>query len=135
MKSFCKLLAASVAVCFATVAAFAADASGTWKWTQQGRQGGQGFEVTLKLDVKDGTLSGTMLGGTFGQNTIPDTAIGDASIKGDTVSFTVTRMFGETKRVSKYEGKVEGDTIKGTQERQTRDGTMAKSDWVATRAK
>lgn len=134
MKSFCKLLAAFVAVCFATVAAFAADASGTWKWTQQGR-GGQSFESTLKLEVKDGALTGTLLGGTFGQNTIPDTAISDAAIKGDTISFSVTRTFGENKRTTKYEGKLEGDTIKGTVERQGRDGNTIKSDWTATRAK
>lgn len=134
MKSFCKLLAASVAVCFATVAAFAADASGTWKWTQQGR-GGQSFESTVKLAVKDGVLSGTMMGGTFGQFTVPDIAISDASIKGDTVAFSVTREFNGNKRTTKYEGKVEGDTIKGTVERQGREGNVQKSDWAATRAK
>lgn len=134
MKSFCKLLAAFVAVCFATLAAFAADATGTWKWSQQGR-GGRSFESTLKLEVKDGALTGTLVGGTFGQNTIPDVAIGDASIKDDMVNFTVTREFNGNKRVTKYEGKLEGDTIKGTIERQGRDGNTIKSDWNATRAK
>jgi hypothetical protein len=135
MKSFCKLLAASVAVCFATVAAFAADASGTWKWTQQGRQGGQGFEMTLKLEVKDGALSGSTAPAAGPQGEIPSVAISDASVKGDTVAFSITREFNGNKRTSKYEGKVEGDTIKGTVERQTRDGTTQKSEWVATRAK
>jgi hypothetical protein len=135
MKSFCKLLAASVAVCFATVAAIAADASGTWKWTQPGRQGGQGFEMTLKLEVKDGALSGSTAPSQGPQGEIPAVAIGDASIKGDTVAFSITREFNGNKRTSKYEGKVEGDTIKGTVERQTRDGTTQKSEWVATRAK
>jgi hypothetical protein len=135
MKSFCKLLATSVAVCFATVAAFAADASGTWKWTQPGRGGGQSFEVTLKLEVKDGALSGTMLGVDTPNGKIPDVAIADGSIKGDTISFSITREFNGNKRTSKYEGKLEGDTIKGTVERPGRDGAVQKSDWTATRAK
>ena len=49
MKSVTKYLAAFVAVCFTAVAAFAADASGTWKYSQQGRQGGQAIERTLVL--------------------------------------------------------------------------------------
>jgi hypothetical protein len=49
MKTFCKLLAVSAAVCFAAVAAIAADPTGTWKWTQQGRPGGQSFEATVKI--------------------------------------------------------------------------------------
>jgi hypothetical protein len=135
MKSLCKLLAATIAVGFATVAAFAADPSGTWKWTQQGRQGGQGFEMTLKLEVKDGALSGSTGAIQGPQGEIPGVAISDASIKGDTVAFSITREFNGNKRTSKYEGKIEGDTIKGTIERQTRDGTTQKSDWTATRAK
>lgn len=135
MKSTSKLLAAIAAACFVSVAAFAADASGTWKWTQPGRQGGAGFEVTLKLEAKDGTLSGTLLGMQGPQGAIPDVAIGDASLKGDVVAFSVTREFNGNKRTSKYEGRLEGDTIKGTVERQGRDGNTMKSDWVATRAK
>lgn len=135
MKSTSKLLAAIAAACFVSVAAFAADASGTWKWTQPGRQGGAGFEVTLKLEAKDGTLSGTLLGMQGPQGAIPDVAIGDASLKGDVVAFSVTREFNGNKRTSNYEGRLEGDTIKGTVERQGRDGNTMKSDWVATRAK
>ena len=138
MKSSLKLIVAFCAACLVSVAAFAADASpsGTWKWTAQGRGGGPGFEATLKLDLKEGALSGTMMGGTFGQNTIPDIAISDASFKDGSVSFSVTRTGQDgTKRTTKYEGKLEGDTIKGSIERQNRDGQMVKADWVATRAK
>jgi hypothetical protein len=130
-----KLLTATVAACFVSVAAFAADASGTWKWTQPGRQGGPGFEVTLKLEAKDGALTGTLLGMQGPQGAIPDVAIGDASIKGDVVAFSVTREWNGNKRTSKYEGKLEGDTIKGSVERQGRDGNTMKTEWIATRAK
>ncbi len=135
MKSYSKLIAAALTVCFITGAAFAADLSGTWKWTQQGRQGGQAFEVTLKLEVKEGALSGTIPAMQGPQGEIPAVAISDASIKGDVVSFSVTREFNGNKRTSKYEGKLDGDTIKGTVERQGREGNTMKSDWTATRAK
>ncbi|MBI5690136.1 MAG: hypothetical protein HZC55_08545 [Verrucomicrobia bacterium] len=117
-----------------TAATFAADPTGTWKWSTPGRDG-QAFESTLKLELKDGKLSGTMVGIQRDQFQIPDTPIGDASFKGDVVAFTVTREFNGNKFTSKYEGKLEGDTIKGTSERPGRDGGTTKRDWVAKRAK
>lgn len=137
MKSSLKLLAALCAACFITVAAFAAEMSptGTWKWTAQGRGGGPGFEMTLKLDLKDGALTGTMVGMQGPQGAIPDVAIGDASFKDGTVKFSITREWNGNKRTTKYEGKLEGDTLKGFTERTNRDGAMQKTDWVATRGK
>ncbi len=134
MKSS-KLIAAICAACFVTVAAFAADLSGSWKWTQPGRNGNPGFEQTLKLEVKDGVVSGTVLGMQGPQGQIPDVAIADASFKDGTVSFSVTREFNGNKRTSKYTGKLDGDTIKGEVERPGRDGNVMKSEWTATRAK
>lgn len=135
MKSCLKLIAAFLAASFVTVAAFAADVSptGTWKWTQQGRNGA--IEMTLKLDLKDGALTGTMVGGQGPQGQMPDVAIGDASFKDGTVAFSVTREFNGNKRTSKYTGKLDGDSIKGSSERPGRDGAVQKSEWNATRAK
>jgi hypothetical protein len=137
MKSSLKLLAALGTACLLTVAAFAADVSptGTWKWTAPGRNGGPGFDVTLKLDLKDGALTGTMVGMQGPQGAIPDVAIGDASFKDGVVAFSVTREFNGNKRTTKYEGKLDGDTIKGSSERTNREGALQKTDWVATRAK
>jgi hypothetical protein len=135
MKSARKFLAAFVAVCFTAVAAFAADASGTWKYTQAGRQGGQGIERTLVLAMKDGKLTGTLKGASMGQFEIPDTAIADGSVNGDTISFTVTTEFNGNKRTSKYTGKLEGDKITGSIEAPGRDGATQKRDWTATRSK
>jgi hypothetical protein len=137
MKSPLKFVAALLAALCLTVAAFAADASpaGTWKWTVQGRQGGQGFEQTLKLDYKDGKLTGTVLGATRGDFTIPDTAISDGSFKDGVIKFTVAREFQERKFVSKYEGKLEGDTITGKSETPGRDGQATSREWVAKRQK
>lgn len=136
MKSL-KFFAALMAALFVTVAAFAADASpaGTWKWTVQGRQGGQGFEQTLKLDYKDGKLTGTVLGAQRGNFNIPDTDISDASFKDGVVKFSVSREFNGNKFTSKYEGKLEGDTITGKSETPGRDGQSTSREWVAKRQK
>jgi hypothetical protein len=138
MKSPLKFLAAFFAAFCVTLAAFAAEASpaGTWKWTVQGRQGGQGFEQTLKLDYKDGKLTGTVLGTNAGQFQIPDTEISDASFKDGVIKFSVTREFNGNKFTSKYEGKLEGDTIKGTSERPGMNGgEPTKREWNAKRQK
>lgn len=137
MKSSRRFLAALVAVCFTAVAAFAADANptGTWKWTQQGRGGGQGIERTLKLELKDGKLTGTLMGTQGGQFQIPDTAIADGSFKDGTISFTVTVEFNGNKRTTKYTGKLSGDSIKGESEAPGRDGGTQKREWNPTRAK
>ena len=138
MKFPFKSLAALFAALCVTVAAFAADASpaGTWKWTVQGRQGGQGFEQTLKLDYQDGKVSGTLLGMQGGQFSVPDTAISDASYKDGALKFKVTREFNGNTFVTKYEGKVEGDAITGSYERPGRNGgDPVKNEWNAKRQK
>ncbi len=134
MKSLRNLLAGAAALLL-TLAAFAGDPTGTWKWTQPGRQGGPGFEQSLKLELKAGELTGTLLGAQTPMGQIPDAAISDASFKDDAVAFSVTREFNGNKVTVKYTGKLEGDTIKGSTERPGRDGNVTKRDWAATRAK
>ena len=129
-----RLLLAVLACAALSVAAHAADPSGTWKWSTPGRDG-QTYESTLRLEYKDGKLTGTMLGIQRDQFQIPDTPIGDASFKNDVVAFAVTREFNGNKFTTKYEGKLNGDTIKGTSERPGRDGGSTKRDWLAQRAK
>ena len=118
-----------------SAAVFAADASGTWKWTQQGRGGGgTPRESTLSLVQKDGKLTGKVSspGRDGATNT---TEIANASIKDDVVAFTVERQFGDNKFVSKYSGKLAGDTITGEIESPGRDGQTMKREWVAKRSK
>src|SRR5262245_31365681 len=138
MKFHRTLITSLIAACVLTGAAFAAEASpaGTWKWTVQGRQGGQGFEQMLTLDFKDGTLSGVMKGRQAAQFTVPDTAISDAAFKTGEIKFSVSREFQGQKFTTKYEGKLEGDTIKGTFERPGfNGGAPSKGEWDAKRAK
>ena len=119
-----------------TASAFAADATpaGTWKWTQPGRGGNPGIERTLQLDYKDGKLTGTLKGATMGQFEIPDAPVADGSFKDGVVSFTITNEFNGNTRTTKYEGKLDGDAIKGSSEAPGRDGEMMKRDWNPTRA-
>src|SRR5699024_1861173 len=66
MKSLRRTIAVFAATCLMTAAAFAADPSGNWKWTQQGRGGGGGGgggtprEASLTLAAKDGKLTGKL---------------------------------------------------------------------------
>jgi hypothetical protein len=133
-----KLIGSFIAACVLTAAAFAAEASptGLWKWTVQGRQGGQGFEQSLKLELKDGILTGLMLGRQAGNFSVPDSRISDASFKDGQIAFSIKREFNGQSFVIKYEGKLDGDTIQGTFER----GALGKagpttSEWNAKRQK
>jgi len=118
---------------------FAADPSGTWKWTMQGRGGGGGGggtprESTLVLAMKDGQLTGKLT--TPGRGGDPMTSeISNASIKGDVISFTVEREFNGNKYVTKYNGKLAGAAITGEAESPGRDGQTMKREWNAKRAK
>ena len=137
MKLYPKFLVAFVAACVMSVAAFAADASpaGTWKFTQAGRGGDPGTERSFTLELKEGKLTGKMAAATIGgQFEIPEAAVSDGSFKDGVVTFSVTNEFNGNKRTSKYSGKLEGDKITGSLERETQNGPQ-KSDWVATRAK
>jgi hypothetical protein len=122
-----------------TAAVYAADASGTWKWTQQGRGGGGGDkgtprESTLTLTQKDGKLTGKVSSpGRDGATST--TEITNGTVKGDVVAFNVEREFGGNKFVIKYSGKLAGDTITGESESPGRDGQPTKREWVAKRSK
>jgi hypothetical protein len=104
-----------------------ADPTGTWTWTTPGRNGGQGRQTTLKLKMDGGKLTGTVSGG---QN---ETAIADAKITGDEISFKVTRERGGNSFTQKFAGKISGDTIKGKIEFQGRDNQSQSRDWEAKR--
>ena len=101
------------------------DLNGSWK-TSFTNQNGQVRESTFKLKVEGDKVTGTV----SGRNN--DTAIEEGKIKGDEVSFQVTREINGNKVVTKYNGKVSGDTITGKSESQ-RDGQPQSRDWVAKR--
>jgi hypothetical protein len=101
------------------------DLTGTWK-SSYTNQDGQVRESTFKLKAEGEKVTGTI----SGRNN--DTAIEEGKIKGEEVSFQVTREFNGNKMVIKYTGKVSGDTITGKSDSQ-RDGQPTSRDWVAKR--
>jgi hypothetical protein len=107
-------------------AALAADPAGTWKWSASSPNGE--IATTLKLQSKDGKLEGAY------SNQYGDTAISNASLQDDVITFEVVRDLGGKKYVVKYQGKIEGDTIKGTIQAPGHDGGEGvKLDWNAKR--
>ena len=127
LKSFLPLT-----ICLALLISLAARAedkkpeiTGTWK-SSFTNQNGQVRESVFKLKAEGEKLTGTVSGR---QN---DTAIEQGKIKGEEISFQVTREFNGNKMVIKYTGKVGGDTIKGKSESE-RDGQPQKRDWEAKR--
>lgn len=138
MNTYRKFFAATFAALVTAAAVIAAEVSpaGTWTWTQPGRGDRPGVDLSLVLEVKDGQLAGTMKGFQMGQFEVPDTPISDASFKDGVVKFSVTREGRNgNKMTSKYEAKLEGDTLKGSVERPNfRDGSVRKDEWTAKRA-
>jgi hypothetical protein len=108
-----------------------ADPTGTWSWTRPGRNGGADVKMTLKLKTEGDKVTGKLTSpGRQGQTTEVD--IKDGKIKGDEVSFTVTREFNGNTMTQKYNGKVTADSIKGKIEFE-RNGETQSRDWEAKR--
>lgn len=108
-----------------------ADVSGTWTWTTPGRNGGEGRKMSLKLKAEGEKLTGKIAAPNR-QGETTETEISDGKVKGDEVSFSVTREFNGNKMTSKYNGKLSGDSIKGKTEFE-RNGEAQSRDWEAKR--
>ncbi len=109
-----------------------ADPTGTWTWMRQGRQSGAEVKMTLKLKAEGDKLTGKLTSpGRQGGDPV-EIEVKDGKIKGDEISFTVTREVGGNTFKSKYNGKVTADTIKGKMEFE-RNGEAQSRDWEAKR--
>jgi hypothetical protein len=122
---FAALLAGFVLV---PTARAADDATGTWKWSVPGRNGGAARDVTLKLKQDGEKLTGTL---NFGGNR--DVEITDGKIKDGELSFKVVQKRQNNEITTNYTGKLSGDTIKGKSEREGGNGQAR--DWEAKRSK
>lgn len=122
-----RIFSSFVAAAAFAAAAFAGDPTGTWNWTTHSPAGD--LETTLKLENKEGQLSGNY------SNQFGDAKIAHGAIKDDVVTFEVVRNLGGSDYVVKYQGKLEGDTINGTIEAPNPDGgEPRKLEWHAKRA-
>jgi hypothetical protein len=86
------------------------DATGTWKWSQEGF--GQQQDFVLKLKQDGDKVTGTLAGG-FDQSEV---AIQDGKIKDGEVTFKISRDFGGRPITTIYTGKLSGDSFKGKSE-------------------
>jgi hypothetical protein len=111
----------------ATAAPAKGDPSGTWTWTFSAPNG-QSFEQTATLKVAGDKLSGTVAGRRG------ETPITEGTFKDGKITFAVVRERDGRKMTSKFEGKVEGDAIKGTTTMNRGDGERS-LPWEAKRAK
>jgi hypothetical protein len=124
IRIICSLFA--VAAVAAAFAAGPVDPTGTWKWNTKSSNGE--IPTTLILELKNGKIGGAY------SNQFGDTAISNASLQDNVIRFDVVRDVGGKKYAVKYQGKIEGDTIKGTIEAPGHDGGEAlKLDWNAKR--
>jgi hypothetical protein len=85
----------------------AADIAGTWKGTLDTPNGPVEGVITLKTD-------GDKLTGTAAMGPIPETAISEAKLDGDNVSFVVAASLNGNDLRLVYKGKVSADEIKFT---------------------
>ena len=105
--------------------------AGTWIWVVPARNDGPDRTNTLTLKLEGDKLTGTLSMLRRNGDKI-DTAIQDAKVTGEDISFTVVREFNGNTMTSKYSGKLSADTIKGKIDFE-RDGETQTRDWKATR--
>jgi hypothetical protein len=114
----------------AVTSAQAADATGNWTWSRPGRNGGEAQKMTLTLKADGEKLTGSLTSpGRQGGDPVK-TEISEGKVKGDEVSFAVTREWNGNKMTTKYSGKVSGDTLNGKTESE-RNGEKQSRDWEA----
>ena len=107
------------------------DANGAWIWTVPAHDGGPDRKITLKLEVQAGKLTGQLIAPARGDQTI-ETEIKDGKLKGDEVTFTVSREIRGTTLVTKFIGKIAGYAINGTIETES-SGPAQSRKWQAKR--
>jgi hypothetical protein len=100
--------------------------TGTWKWKFEG-QNGQTIELSAKLKLEDGKLTGNVI-----SSDGTEVPIRNAKLQQDEISFTRVRERDGQTITSRYSGKLVGDTIKGKMEIE-REGQTRSQEWMAKR--
>jgi hypothetical protein len=108
-----------------SVAAVAADISGTWKGTSEGPNGA--MERTFVFKVEGAKLTGETTSSMMGKSTIEN-----GKIDGDNITFTITAKFQDQEMKLNYKGKVSGNEIKFTVESPMGGGQAM--EWTLKRA-
>ena len=126
------LLVAAVVVSLSNLASAddkKANVAGTWEWTTMRQDQEQKHSIKLKQE-------GDKVTGVYVPPRGDEVELKDVKLDGNKISFAITRTVQNNERTIKYNGTVEGDTIKGKSEMPGRDGGEARSrDWEAKKAK
>src|ERR1044071_6101294 len=127
-----KLLFVTTLLLVVAIGAFAADLTGKWTYSMQGRDGTP-RDVTITLK-QDGTkLTGQVPGmGRGGQGGTP-MEITNGKVEGDKFSFETKMEFNGNTRVTKYEGTSTGSELKMKVTRETQNGPQT-TDVTAKRS-
>jgi hypothetical protein len=105
--------------------------AGTWEWERM--LGDVRIEYSLRLEVTEGTLAGSIVTRRDGGDT-ETVDLQEARLDDGTISFLVSRTFGGNDFPVAYKGKVSGGKIVGTTEVEI-NGEPREFDWEATRAR
>jgi hypothetical protein len=106
------------------------DPSGTYVWTQPGRNGGADRTNTLTLKLDGEKLTGKVQSPARGGGDPVSTDSKDGKINGSEISFAVSREFNGNSFTIKYSGKLADGVIKGKTEFD-RGGETQSREWEA----
>src|ERR1035437_5238580 len=91
-----------------------ADPTGTYIWTQPGRNGGADRTNTLVLKLAGDKLTGSVTAPGRGGAAAAATEISDGKVTSTNITFNVVRDFNGNTMTTKYTGVLADGTIKGT---------------------
>jgi hypothetical protein len=106
------------------------DPTGTYVWTQAGRNGGPDRTNTLTLKLDAGKLTGSIMAPGRGGAAAAATPISDGMLMGTNVMFNVVRDVNGNSMTNKYSGGLADGTIKGKIDTD-RNGQVNSRDWEA----
>ena len=96
-----------------TVAALAADVSGTWVMSRPGR-GGEMMESDITIAQTGNAIKVTMPGRPNQDGTPGDPIVADGTVEGNAIQWKVVRQTPRGEMTMEYKGTVDGATMKGT---------------------
>jgi hypothetical protein len=96
-----------------TVAALAADVSGTWVMSRPGR-GGEMMESDITIVQTGNAIKVTMPGRPNQDGTPGEPIVGDGTVEGNAIQWKIVRQTPRGEMTMEYKGTVDGATMKGT---------------------
>ena len=96
-----------------TLAAWAADVSGTWILSSPGR-GGQMMERDITIAQEGNKIKVTMPGRPNQDGTPGEPIVGEGTVEGNAIAWKVVRQTPQGEMTIEYKGTVDGAAMKGT---------------------